>query len=198
MLYYDLIQDLPAPMLFQPRHDLDEIARPVAYIQLPLQYAGPAILAGAGRAGQAEYIGALGQPGTGARLDSRCRDLLIGDHVKDRRKSINLFFEQGFEGFGGYVMTGEAGAAGGENNVDFTIVDPALHGFADQRNVVLDDGAIGQIMTTGAEQFDQCVARFVIVQSARIGYRQNGDIDWNKLPAFINSGHSCWLHSPKG
>jgi hypothetical protein len=35
-------------MLFEARHDLDEIAGSVAVVELPLQDAGPAIAAGTG------------------------------------------------------------------------------------------------------------------------------------------------------
>ena len=49
-------------MLLQPRHDLDEIARPVARIELLLQNAVPAVLHRAGRAGQGEEERAAATP----------------------------------------------------------------------------------------------------------------------------------------
>ena len=62
--------------LHQPRHDLDEIAGPVADVELPFEDAVPAILHRAGRAGQGEEIGAARDPAAGARLDGRGADLL--------------------------------------------------------------------------------------------------------------------------
>ena len=47
------------PMLLQPRHDLDEVAGPVAVVELPLEDVVPGVAAGAGRARQAEDVGAL-------------------------------------------------------------------------------------------------------------------------------------------
>ena len=46
-------------VLFQPRHDLDEVAGLVADVELPFQDAVPAVLHRAGRAGQGEEIGAV-------------------------------------------------------------------------------------------------------------------------------------------
>ena len=63
-------------MLVQPRHDLDEIARHVAVVELRFEDAVPGVLAGARRAGQHEDERCTDQPGGGAALDRRCADLL--------------------------------------------------------------------------------------------------------------------------
>src|SRR5689334_21046215 len=47
----------PAQVLVEPRHDLDEIARPRAVVELCRQNAVPGIAAGPGRARQAEDVG---------------------------------------------------------------------------------------------------------------------------------------------
>src|SRR5262245_47061659 len=50
-----------AAVLLQARHDLDEVAGAVAVVELVHQDAVPGVAAGAGRARQAEDIGAVGQ-----------------------------------------------------------------------------------------------------------------------------------------
>ena len=47
-------------MLFQARHDLDEVAWTVAVIELPLQDAVPSVFAGPRRTREAENIGPAG------------------------------------------------------------------------------------------------------------------------------------------
>ena len=64
---------LQPPRLFQARHDIDEIAGPMAAVELPLEDAVPRVLAGSRRARQAENIGAVGRAAAGARLDGRRR-----------------------------------------------------------------------------------------------------------------------------
>lgn len=55
-----------AAMFLQPRHDLDEVARAVAIIELPFENAMPGVLACAGRSGQAEDVGSVRNAATGA------------------------------------------------------------------------------------------------------------------------------------
>ena len=47
-------------MFLQPRHQLDQVARAEAAVELPLENIVPAVAAGAGRAGQGEEVGAAG------------------------------------------------------------------------------------------------------------------------------------------
>ncbi len=58
-----------AARLFQARHDIDEIAGPVAAVELPLENAVPRVLAGSWRPRQTEDVGAVGSAAAGARLD---------------------------------------------------------------------------------------------------------------------------------
>ena len=76
-----------AARLFQARHDIDEIAGPVAAVELPLENAVPRVLAGSWRPRQTEDIGAVGSAAAGARLDCRRRDALEREHVEDRPRS---------------------------------------------------------------------------------------------------------------
>src|SRR6202040_820916 len=78
---------LPPPqMLVEARHDLDEVARAVAVVELVLEDRVPGIAAGARRARQTENIGRTGNAGGGARLHRRGADLLVTHHVKDGRE----------------------------------------------------------------------------------------------------------------
>ena len=57
-------------VLVEARHDLDEVARPIAIVELVDEDVVPAVAARAGRAGQGEDIGAAGDAGGGAGLDN--------------------------------------------------------------------------------------------------------------------------------
>ena len=80
-------------MLLQPRHDLDQIAGAVANIELEFQNPIPAVAARSGRSRKAEDIGAAGDAAAGSRLNGRGRDFLEGQHVKEDRETLDLFFE---------------------------------------------------------------------------------------------------------
>ncbi len=66
---------LRCQMLQQAGHQFDQIARPVAAVELPAENVVPGVTAGAGRAGKREQIGAMRQPAGGAALDGRGADL---------------------------------------------------------------------------------------------------------------------------
>src|SRR6185437_13289355 len=63
----------------QARHELGEVAGSEADVELEAQDVVPAVLAGAGRAGQREDVGAVGDAGRGAALHGRGADLLEAD-----------------------------------------------------------------------------------------------------------------------
>src|SRR5258708_39495067 len=75
-----------AQMLIEPRHDLDEIARPVTIVELVHQDVVPGIAAGARGTWQAEDVGRAGDARSGAGLDRRSTDLAVAHHQKQRRK----------------------------------------------------------------------------------------------------------------
>src|SRR5262245_20356232 len=58
-------------MLLQARHQLDQVAWPVAAVELPFENIIPTVAAGAGRAGEGEEIGAAGHAPGGPALDGR-------------------------------------------------------------------------------------------------------------------------------
>src|SRR5580704_17143732 len=83
----------PAQVLVEPRHDLDEVARPVAIIELVQQDLVPGVLAGAGRARQTEDVGRVGDARGSARLDRRGADLRKADHQEQRREAVHLLLD---------------------------------------------------------------------------------------------------------
>src|SRR5215831_19860932 len=105
-------------MLIEPRHDLDEIARPVTIIELVHQNVVPGIAAGARRTRQAEDVGRAGDTRGGAGLDRRRADLAVAHHEKQRRKSLHALFEKWLYRFGSDVASGEPGAPGSDDDID--------------------------------------------------------------------------------
>ena len=176
-------------MLVETRHDLDEVARPMAIIELVHQNFVPGILAGAGRARQAEDIGPVGDPGGRPRLDRRRADLLETHHEKQRRERVHLFLEQRFDGFRRDVAPGEAGAAGGDDHVDDRIGDPGFDARVDRLDVVGHDAALGDQMTGGADTLHQERAGFVVLEIARVGNRQYRDFQRHELFLLIDPRH---------
>src|SRR5215471_11731019 len=83
-----------AQMLVEPRHDLDEIARAVAVIELVHEDLVPGVLAGAGRAGQAEDVGRIGDASGRARLDRRGADLAEAHDQEQHGKCFHALLEQ--------------------------------------------------------------------------------------------------------
>src|SRR3546814_14107902 len=53
-------------VFLQARHELDEVARPMAGVELELQDVLPAVLAGRGRPGQREEVGAVVEAARGS------------------------------------------------------------------------------------------------------------------------------------
>src|SRR5713101_3676601 len=105
-------------MLLQARHQLDEIARTEAVIELVDEDPLPGVAAGRGRAGQRKEIGAAGDPGGGAALDRRGADLVVALPAEDLAEPGDLLFVDAVKGFRRHVAAGDAGAAGGDDDID--------------------------------------------------------------------------------
>src|SRR5205814_10084958 len=102
---------LGAPQMFvQPRHDLDEVARPRAVVELRGQNAVPAVTAGAGRTRQAEDEGGAGDARGSAALYRGSANLGVAQHMKGDGKPIHPLFEQRLDRFGRHVAAGKTGA----------------------------------------------------------------------------------------
>ncbi len=143
-------------MLVEAGHDLHEIAGHVAIVELRFQDAVPGVLARTGRAGQHEDVSRIRDPAGRPRLHRGGADLVVGDTVKDLREAIHALFEQGFDRLRRHVAPREPRAAGGDDDVDGLIRDPALNDRANGRHVVGRDLAPRQRV---ARLLDACGQR---------------------------------------
>src|SRR5580704_14039918 len=178
-----------AQVLVEPRHDLDEIARPVTVIELVHQNLVPGVLAGAGRTRQAEDIGRAGDAGGGARLDRRGADFWKTHHQEQRREAVHLLVEQRLDRLRGNIAAGETGAAGGDDDVDHRIGDPGFDARADRLDVVGDDAALGDVMAGGDDALHQHRPRLVVLERTGVGNRQHRDLQRHELLGFVEPGH---------
>src|SRR4051794_33315221 len=130
----------------QPRHDLGEVARVLAVVELLHENAVPGVATGAGRTWQTEDEGRADEAGDRPRLHRRSADLVVADAVEDRAEPVHALVEQRLDRVRRHVATGKPGAASGEDHVDLGILQPALDRGADLLGVVGDDGALDQDM----------------------------------------------------
>src|SRR3546814_3890167 len=79
-------------VLLQARHQLHQVARPQARIELELQDVLPAVPAGRGRAGQREEVGAAGDAADGAALHGGGADLGVAQHAEQLAEALDLLF----------------------------------------------------------------------------------------------------------
>ena len=173
-------------MLVEPRHDLDEIARARAVIELRRQDAVPCIAAGAGRTRQAEDEGRVRDARGGAALYRGGADLGMAQHVEGDGKSIHPLFEQRFDRFGRHVAAGKTGAAGGDDDIDARIRNPPLDDAADRVDVIGDDLTRREMVTGRGETFRQRRARLVIAKRARIRNRQHRNVERHELFCLVD------------
>src|SRR6202011_5420756 len=99
-------------MLLQARHQLDEIARAEAVVELVDEDPLPGVAAGAGRPGQGEQIGPAGDPSRRPALDRRGPDLLVAEPAEQLAEAGDLLLVDAVEGFRRHVAAGDPGAAG--------------------------------------------------------------------------------------
>ena len=161
----------------------------MARVQLEFQNAVPCVAARAGRSRQAKDIGAACHTRTGARLDRRCRNLLVRQHVKENCEAFDIFFKQRLHGFRRDIAACEARAACGDHAIDMRIADPSLNLCADGRYIVLDDCACGHLVARSSRQFRQQIAGLVFGGRARVRHRQQRNPHRYERAAFIKSCH---------
>jgi hypothetical protein len=172
--------------LAQPWHQLDKIARPVAAIQLMYQNLVPSVLYSTIGAGQGEDIGAACQYGARARLDGRGADGLKAQHPEQLAKTRNILGLDAVECFGGYVSSGQAGAAGGDDAIDAVILDPGVEPCDDQFGVVMLYIAADDDMASCLNPLRQYIAAGIVVGGAGVRYRQQRDVYGFENAGFID------------
>src|ERR1700760_4771156 len=79
-------------VFLQPRHQLHEVARTMAAVELPHQNVVPAVLDRTGAARQGEQIGAPRNRAQRARLHRGGADLLVAQHPEQLPESLDPLF----------------------------------------------------------------------------------------------------------
>ncbi len=176
-------------MLVEPRHQLDEIARLVAIIELIDEDVVPGVLARARRPRQAEDIGRPRDARRRPRLDRRGADLLEAHEQEEGRERVHLLLEQRLDRFGRDVAAGEAGAARRDHDVDLGIGDPRLDPAADRADVVGRDRAVGDRVTGRRDALRKGRAGAVVLVRARVGHGEHGDSQRDEFFALVQPGH---------
>src|SRR5580693_5971356 len=105
-------------MLLQPGHQLDEVARPEAIVELVHEDALPGVAAGARRARQGEEVSAAGDPGRRPALDRRGPDLVVAERAEQLAKPGDFLLVDAVEGLRCDIAPGDPGAAGRDYDVD--------------------------------------------------------------------------------
>src|SRR5580704_11152061 len=113
-------------MFLQPRHQLDEVARAEAVVELVDEDAFPGVAAGARGAGQSEQIGAAGDSRGRAALDRRGPDLVVAEPAEELAETGDLLLVDAVKSLRRDVAPGDAGAAGRDHDIDVGIGDPIL------------------------------------------------------------------------
>ncbi len=176
-------------MLVEAGHDLDEVAGAVAVVELVQQDAVPGVLAGAGRAGDAEDVGRARHARGRAGLNGRGPDLGVAHHQEQGGEAVHAFFKEWLERLRRHVAACEAGAPRGDDHVDGGIGDPLLHASADLLNVVGDDGAVGDRMTRLLDTLDERGAGPIVRKVAGVRHGEHRDLQRDELPGLVDAGH---------
>src|SRR3546814_20814292 len=123
------------------------------------QYTVQRIRHRASRAGKREDVGAAGDDGAGARLNCRGADALMAERAEQLAETGNILAVEAAQRLWRHVAAGEAGAAGGDNDIDRGIVDPVVKARDDQVGLVLDERARGADVAGAGQQRFEGVAR---------------------------------------
>src|SRR3546814_6855803 len=97
----------------------------------------------------------------GAALHGGGADLLVAQHAEQLAEALDLLLHHPPECFRRHVAAGHAGAAGGDDAVDFGVRDQPLQGGDDAVAVVGDDGALGHLVAVPCDHLDKAVPRAV-------------------------------------
>lgn len=83
------------------------------------------------------------------------------------------------------------GPAGGDDHVNRRIGDPAVRHRADRFDVVGDDLARGKPVSRIRDAPGEGRAGAVLLEGARVRYRQHGYVEGNEGAAVIDAMHGC-------
>src|SRR3546814_11369453 len=94
--------------------------------------------------------------GAGARLNCRGADALIAEPAEQLAETGNILAVEAAQRLWRHVAAGEAGAAGGDNDIDRGIVDPVVKARDDQVGLVLAERARGEdVAGAGPTRFER-------------------------------------------
>ena len=130
----------------------------------------------AGAAGQVDDQRAAADAGRAAR-ERGARKPRVDRHPERLGDAGGLLVEHGAGGFGGDVARGEAGAAGGEDEIGEVGVGPGGEGGGDPDGLVGDEGAVGEDEAVRRGPGGDGVARGVgpLAAVAGVGDGEDGD-----------------------
>ena len=181
----------------EARHQLDEIARAVAAVQLLGEDAVPSVFDRSVGAGQGEDVGAPCDNRQSARLDGAGADGLEAEPAEQFAKAGNVFaIVCGFdlvERFGCDISASQARAASADNCINAGVFDPSADLLSKHRRVVFDNQSVRDVVTSVTSACFQNVTRRVRFRSAGVGNGQNGDVDRFEGPVSINRHLACSL-----
>ena len=126
----------------------------------------PSILAGPGRTGDSEQIGAVGNPGGGPGLNGRGLDLLVADPAENFAEAGDFLLIDLLESFRRDVAPGHPGAAGGDHRIDLGIGDPLPQLGGNEVGLVLDDVTVGNPVAGAFDALNQGLAGFIVFQGS--------------------------------
>src|SRR6516225_7817641 len=187
--------DLLLQMLLQPLHQLDEVARAEAVVELVHEDALPGVAARAGRARQGEEVGAAGDAGRRPALDRRGADLVVAEPAEELAEPGDLFLVDAVEGLRCHIAPGDPGAAGRDYDVDRRIGDPRPQLGDDFVLLVADDAPRGDVVAGGRGEIGERTAGAVLRRVAAVGNRQQRDVDGQEGTGFIEPRHQRRLPS---
>ena len=181
----------PAQVLVEPRHQLDEVAGPVAVIELVHQDFVPGVAAGAGRARQAEDEGRVRDARGGARLDGGRTDLGRLTMWNMVEKPSMRFSNSGSSASG---VTSRPVKPVPPVVMTTSIAGSAIQALACARIFSTSSVTIARAATACPACCDplrQRRARFVLGDAAGIRNRQHRDLERNELTALVETGHGA-------
>ncbi|MNP36160.1 hypothetical protein D3C76_1295260 [compost metagenome] len=145
-------------------------------IQLLGQNAFPGGAAGSGRARQATYQRAVGQPGQRPALHGRAANIENRQCPEQLAKPIDTLVQQALDRFGCAVAPGKAGTAGDQHHLHLFIGNPAGHLSADLVQVVLEQRSRHQPVTDLDRAVGQQRAGSIVVVGTGVADSQHGDV----------------------
>src|SRR5215831_8641826 len=176
-------------MFLQSRHQLDEIARAEAVVELVDEDTLPGVAAGARGPWQGEEVRTAGDPCRRPALDRRGPDLLIAEPAKELAKARDLLLIDAVKGLGRDVASGDAGAAGRDHDIDVGIGDPFPQLCDDPVLLVAHDPPRRDPVSGGGGEIRQRISGTVLRRVAGVGNGEQRDIDRQKGSGFVEPRH---------